>query len=107
MSCGPAHFRAGTNFRLAVFIGVLGGIPAFGHRRHAGPVVLSLVLALIEFAEESRRKSLKTQALLGRTYSTIRALMDVSHLLDGLNDDQRQAVALPWRGPGFGRRRQR
>ncbi len=27
--------------------------------------------------------------------STIRALMDVSHLLDGLNDDQRQAVASP------------
>src|SRR5271169_3924021 len=27
--------------------------------------------------------------------STIRALMDISHLLDGLNDDQRQAVASP------------
>src|ERR1700691_2538303 len=27
--------------------------------------------------------------------STIRALMDVSHLLDGLNDDQRQAVGSP------------
>jgi predicted PurR-regulated permease PerM len=40
---------------LAVFIGVLGGIPAFGAIGIiAGPVVLSLVLALIEFAEEGR-----------------------------------------------------
>ena len=40
---------------LAVFIGVLGGIPAFGAIGIiAGPVVLSLVLALIEFAEETR-----------------------------------------------------
>ena len=42
---------------LAVFIGVLGGIPAFGAIGViAGPVVLSLVLALIEFAEENRQK---------------------------------------------------
>jgi predicted PurR-regulated permease PerM len=42
---------------LAVFIGVLGGIPAFGAIGIiAGPVVLSLVLALIEFAEESRAR---------------------------------------------------
>jgi predicted PurR-regulated permease PerM len=42
---------------LAVFIGVLGGIPAFGAIGViAGPVVLSLVLALVEFAEESRPK---------------------------------------------------
>jgi len=42
---------------LAVFIGVLGGIPAFGAIGViAGPVVLSLVLALIEFAEEGRPK---------------------------------------------------
>ena len=40
---------------LAVFVGVLGGIPAFGAIGIiAGPVVLSLVLALIEFAEEMR-----------------------------------------------------
>ncbi|MGB6353249.1 MAG: AI-2E family transporter [Steroidobacteraceae bacterium] len=40
---------------LAVFIGVLGGIPAFGAIGIiAGPVALSLVLALIEFAEENR-----------------------------------------------------
>ncbi len=40
---------------LAVFIGVLGGIPAFGTIGIiAGPVVLSLALALIEFAEEGR-----------------------------------------------------
>ena len=40
---------------LAVFVGVLGGIPAFGAIGIiAGPVVLSLALALIEFAEESR-----------------------------------------------------
>jgi predicted PurR-regulated permease PerM len=40
---------------LAVFIGVLGGIPAFGAiGLVAGPVVLSLALALVEFAEESR-----------------------------------------------------
>ena len=40
---------------LAVFIGVLGGIPAFGPIGIiAGPVALSLALALIEFAEESR-----------------------------------------------------
>src|ERR1700733_15820878 len=39
---------------LAVFIGVLGGIPAFGAIGViAGPVVLSLALALIEFAEET------------------------------------------------------
>ena len=42
---------------LAVFIGVLGGIPAFGSIGIiAGPVVLSLALALIEFAEEGRSR---------------------------------------------------
>jgi predicted PurR-regulated permease PerM len=42
---------------LAVFVGVLGGIPAFGAIGViAGPVILSLVLALIEFAEESSPK---------------------------------------------------
>jgi predicted PurR-regulated permease PerM len=42
---------------LAVFIGVLGGIPAFGAIGIiAGPVILSLALALIEFAEESRSR---------------------------------------------------
>ncbi len=41
---------------LAVFVGVLGGIPAFGAIGIiAGPVVLSLVLALLEFAEEARQ----------------------------------------------------
>jgi predicted PurR-regulated permease PerM len=41
---------------LAVFVGVLGGIPAFGAIGIiAGPVVLSLVLALVEFAEETRQ----------------------------------------------------
>jgi predicted PurR-regulated permease PerM len=41
---------------LAVFIGVLGGIPAFGAIGViAGPVALSLALALIEFAEETRK----------------------------------------------------
>ena len=40
---------------LAVFVGVLGGIPAFGAIGIiAGPVALSLALALIEFAEETR-----------------------------------------------------
>jgi predicted PurR-regulated permease PerM len=40
---------------LAVFIGVLGGISAFGTiGLIVGPVVLSLALALVEFAEESR-----------------------------------------------------
>ncbi|MDP8983531.1 MAG: AI-2E family transporter [Pseudomonadota bacterium] len=40
---------------LAVFIGVLGGIPAFGAIGViVGPVVLSLAIALIEFAEEAR-----------------------------------------------------
>jgi len=39
---------------LVVFVGVLGGIPAFGAIGIiVGPVVLSLVLALIEFAEEA------------------------------------------------------
>jgi predicted PurR-regulated permease PerM len=43
---------------LAVFIGVLGGIPAFGAIGIiAGPIVLSLALALIEFAEESRPRN--------------------------------------------------
>jgi predicted PurR-regulated permease PerM len=42
---------------LAVFVGVLGGIPAFGAIGViAGPVVLCLVLALIEFAEERSPK---------------------------------------------------
>jgi predicted PurR-regulated permease PerM len=46
---------------LAVFIGVLGGIPAFGAIGIiAGPVVLSLVLALIEFAEEGRSTGSRT-----------------------------------------------
>jgi predicted PurR-regulated permease PerM len=40
---------------LAIFVGVLGGIPAFGAIGIIlGPVVLSLALALIEFAEENR-----------------------------------------------------
>jgi predicted PurR-regulated permease PerM len=40
---------------LVVFLGVLGGLAAFGAIGIiAGPVVLSLVLALIEFAEEGR-----------------------------------------------------
>jgi predicted PurR-regulated permease PerM len=39
---------------LAIFVGVLGGIPTFGAIGIVvGPVVLSLVLALIEFAEEN------------------------------------------------------
>jgi predicted PurR-regulated permease PerM len=39
---------------LAIFVGVLGGIPAFGAIGIIlGPVVLSLALALIEFAEEN------------------------------------------------------
>lgn len=43
---------------LAVFVGVLGGIPAFGAIGIIlGPVVLSLALALIEFAEEGRPKN--------------------------------------------------
>ena len=43
---------------LAVFIGVLGGISAFGTTGLiAGPVVLSLALALVEFAEESRLRN--------------------------------------------------
>jgi predicted PurR-regulated permease PerM len=47
---------------LAVFVGVLGGIPAFGAIGViAGPVILSLVLALIEFAEESSSKISKKQ----------------------------------------------
>ena len=43
---------------LAVFVGVLGGIPAFGAIGIiAGPVILSLVIALAEFAEESREQT--------------------------------------------------
>ncbi|HEY5263954.1 MAG TPA: AI-2E family transporter [Steroidobacteraceae bacterium] len=43
---------------LAVFVGVLGGIPAFGAIGIiAGPVVISLALALIEFAEEGRSRA--------------------------------------------------
>jgi predicted PurR-regulated permease PerM len=45
---------------LAVFIGVLGGISAFGAiGLIAGPVVLSLALALVEFAEEGRAPASK------------------------------------------------
>ena len=96
---------------LAMFIGVLGGIPAFGAIGIiAGPVVLSLVLALIEFAEEvaaggperprrpparRARSAAHPRGAPRELYSTIRAPMDVSHLLDGLNDAQRQAVASP------------
>jgi predicted PurR-regulated permease PerM len=41
---------------LAVFIGVLGGLAAFGLiGLFLGPVVIALVLALIEFAKESKR----------------------------------------------------
>jgi predicted PurR-regulated permease PerM len=47
---------------LAVFVGVLGGIPAFGAIGViAGPVLLSLALALIEFAEESSPRISKKQ----------------------------------------------
>lgn len=46
---GRAHIST-----LAIFVGVLGGIPAFGAIGIIlGPVVLSLALALIEFAEEN------------------------------------------------------
>ena len=41
---------------LAVFIGVLGGLAAFGLiGLFVGPVVIALVLALLEFARESNR----------------------------------------------------
>ena len=41
---------------LAVFIGVLGGLAAFGMiGLFLGPVVIALVLALIEFAKEKKR----------------------------------------------------
>ena len=41
---------------LAVFIGVLGGLAAFGLiGLFLGPVVIALVLALIEFAKEKKR----------------------------------------------------
>jgi predicted PurR-regulated permease PerM len=47
---------------LAVFIGVLGGIPAFGAiGLFVGPVLLSLILALIEFAEESRPRPIQRE----------------------------------------------
>ena len=40
---------------LAVFIGVLGGLAAFGLiGLFLGPVVIALVLALIEFAKEKK-----------------------------------------------------
>jgi predicted PurR-regulated permease PerM len=40
---------------LAVFLGVLGGIAAFGAiGMIAGPVLVSLALTLLEFAEEER-----------------------------------------------------
>lgn len=46
---------------LAIFVGVLGGIPAFGAIGIiVGPVVLSLVGALIEFAEESAQLPRRT-----------------------------------------------
>jgi predicted PurR-regulated permease PerM len=52
---------------LAIFIGVLGGIPAFGAIGIVvGPVVLSLVLALVEFAEESAVPERAAQRLTPR-----------------------------------------
>ena len=40
---------------LAVFIGVLGGLAAFGLiGLFVGPIVIALVLALIEFAKEQK-----------------------------------------------------
>lgn len=45
---------------LAIFIGVLGGIPAFGAIGIVlGPVLISLALALIEFAEEPAERQLE------------------------------------------------
>ena len=56
MYCGPCSFPAGREFRRwPCSSACWAGFPAFGAIGIiAGPVVLSLVLALIEFAEESR-----------------------------------------------------
>jgi predicted PurR-regulated permease PerM len=46
---------------LPVFIGLLGGLSAFGAiGMFLGPVVLALVLALFRFAEETRGKAAST-----------------------------------------------
>jgi predicted PurR-regulated permease PerM len=46
---------------LPVFIGLLGGLSAFGAiGMFLGPVVVALVLALLRFAEESRGKAAST-----------------------------------------------
>ena len=49
---------------LTVFIGVLGGIAAFGAiGLFLGPVVLALIIALIEFALELRKAEEQRKAL--------------------------------------------
>jgi hypothetical protein len=54
--CGRSSSPAGDDFRARHLRGRLGGIPAFGAIGIVvGPVVLSLVLELIEFAEEPPR----------------------------------------------------
>jgi predicted PurR-regulated permease PerM len=57
------HFISGRAqiSTLPVFIGLLGGLSAFGAiGMFLGPVVVALVLALLRFAEESRGKAAST-----------------------------------------------
>jgi predicted PurR-regulated permease PerM len=52
---------------LPVFIGLLGGIAAFGAIGiFLGPVVIALVLALVRFAEESIREQKAAEAAAAR-----------------------------------------
>ena len=48
---------------LTVFIGVLGGIAAFGGAGlFLGPVLLALIIALVEFSAEVRREADRSKA---------------------------------------------
>ena len=63
MSCGRCWCRAAPHVgTLTVFIGVLGGIAAFGAiGLFLGPVVLALIIALIRFMLEIRRAEARLQ----------------------------------------------
>ena len=100
---------------LAVFVGVLGGIPAFGAIGIiAGPVVLSLVLALIEFAEESRPRIACTQRKRGsltraackynpRPYGRISSSRRAERRLNGRRWPRRWAPPWCWPAPAAAR----
>ena len=79
---------------LAVFVGAIGGASAFGILGLViGPVLLGFVVALVQFAEESRWLRLPAGGADRAGYNA--PPMDLSPLLDPLNEAQREAVTAP------------